>query len=63
MSLRELVTGSDVCSPGDGAGPSNALAGFANSLVGTSSKEQERLREVNTPTSLKRLPRPTGISM
>ncbi len=48
MSLRELVTGSDVCSPGDGAGPSNAMAGLANTLVGQYGKEQERLHEVGT---------------
>ena len=47
MSLRDLVTGSDSCSAGDGAGPSNAFAGLANSILGTSSKDQERLREVN----------------
>lgn len=47
MSLRDLVTGNDACTPGDGAGPSNAFAGLANTLLGTSSKEQERLREVN----------------
>ena len=46
MSLRELVTGNDVCSPGDGEGPSNAIAGLANTLVGRYGKEQERLREV-----------------
>ena len=46
MSLRDLVTGSDVCTPDDGAGPSNAFAGLANNLLGSSSKDQERLREV-----------------
>ena len=45
-SLRDLVTGSDACNPGDGAGPSNAFAGLANNILGTSSKDQERLREV-----------------
>lgn len=47
MSLRDLVTGNDACTPDDGAGPSNAFAGLANSLLGSSSqKQQERLSEV-----------------
>lgn len=47
MSLRELATASDVCTPADdGAGPSNALSSFTNTLLGRSSKAQERLREV-----------------
>ncbi|KAK9803033.1 hypothetical protein WJX72_010398 [[Myrmecia] bisecta] len=47
MSLRELVTGSDVCTPADGgAGPSNAMGSLANALVGRSSKTQEQLREL-----------------
>ena len=47
MSLRELVTGSDACTPSDGsAGPSNALSSFTNAFVGSGSKTQEQLREV-----------------
>ncbi|CAL5229175.1 g12450 [Coccomyxa viridis] len=47
MSLRELATASDVCTPADdGAGPSNALSSFTNTLLGRSSKAQERLREL-----------------
>ena len=46
MALRDFVTGSDMCTPDEGAGPSNAAATFANSLLGRSAKEQERLREV-----------------
>ncbi|CAL8464869.1 g4404 [Coccomyxa elongata] len=47
MAMREIVTGSDVCTPSDGgAGPSNALSSFTNSFLGQSSKQQERLREV-----------------
>ena len=47
MSLRELATASDVCTPADdGAGPSNALSSFTNTLLGRSTKHQERLREV-----------------
>lgn len=52
MAMRELVTGSDVCTPSDGgAGPSNALSSFTNSLLGQSSKQQERLREVRSAVS------------
>ena len=47
MALRGLVTGSDACTPGDGAGPSNALGSLADSLIGGASKQQERLREVS----------------
>ena len=46
MALRDFVTGSDMCTPDEGAGPSNAAATFANSLLGRSAKDQERLREV-----------------
>lgn len=47
MALRDFVTGSDMCTPDEGAGPSNAAATLANSLLGRSAKDQERLREVN----------------
>ena len=46
MALREFVTASDMCTPDGGAGPSNAAAGLANTLLGRSAKDQERLREV-----------------
>jgi hypothetical protein len=47
MSLRDLVTGSDMCTPsGDGAGPSNAMGALVNSLLGGAGKTQEQLREV-----------------
>ena len=46
MALRDFVTGSDMCTPDEGAGPSNAAAALANSLLGRSAKDQERLREV-----------------
>ena len=46
MSLREMVTGNDACTPEGGAGPSNAFSGLANNLLGNSSKAQERLKEV-----------------
>ncbi|MEW5303930.1 MAG: hypothetical protein WDW36_006575 [Sanguina aurantia] len=46
-SLRDLVTGSDMCTPsGDGAGPSNAVSSLVNSLLGGASKTQEQLREL-----------------
>lgn len=46
MALRDFVTGSDMCTPDEGAGPSNAAATLANTLLGRSAKDQERLREV-----------------
>ena len=47
MSLRELVTGSDACTPSEsGAGPSNALSSFTNTFLGRGTKTQEQLREV-----------------
>ena len=53
MSLRELATASDVCTPAeDGAGPSNALSSFANTLLGRSSKAQETLREASLLTRI-----------
>lgn len=47
MALRDFVTGNDMCAPDEGAGPSNAAATLANSLLGRSAKDQERLREVS----------------
>jgi hypothetical protein len=48
MSLRELVTASDICTPSDGgAGPSNALGSLADTLLGRSAKQKERLSEVS----------------
>ena len=40
------MTGSDACTADDGAGPSNAVGGFVNNLLGGASKTQEQLREV-----------------
>ncbi|GLC64505.1 hypothetical protein PLESTF_000173300 [Pleodorina starrii] len=45
-SLRDLVAGSDMCTPSDGAGPSNALGGLVNTLLGGAGKTQEQLREL-----------------
>lgn len=52
MALRDMVTGSDACTTNDGAGPSNAFAGLANTILGTSSKDQERLKEVCLSSSM-----------
>jgi hypothetical protein len=49
MALRGLVTGSDSCAPGDGgagAGPSNALGGLADAILGRPTKAHGRLQEV-----------------
>lgn len=46
MALRTLVTGSDMCTGSDGAGPSNAVGALVNQLLGTASKTQEQLRDV-----------------
>lgn len=55
MALRELITGSDICTPGDGAGPSNAAGALADTLLGRGAKNQEQLRDVrahsHAPTS------------
>ena len=47
--FRDLATGSDNCTP-DGAGPSNAVGALVNTLLGSSSKTQEQLREVRAPS-------------
>ena len=46
-SIRGLVTGSDVCTPSDGAGPSNAASSLVNTLLGGRSKQQQQLQEVS----------------
>eukprot|EP00798_Chlamydomonas_sp_ICE-L_P019848 gene19848-26543_t len=48
MSMRDIVTGSDICSAGDGAGPSNAVGTLVNSLIGGAGKVQEQLKELPT---------------
>jgi hypothetical protein len=47
MALRTLVTGSDMCTGSDGAGPSNAVGALVNQLLGGASKTQEQLRDVS----------------
>ncbi|KAK4778796.1 hypothetical protein SAY86_006324 [Trapa natans] len=53
MAMRELVTGGAACAvPGSSSSSSNPLGALANALIGSSSKTQERLKEipVATPT-------------
>jgi hypothetical protein len=49
--LRDFVTGSDMCTASDGAGPSNAVSALVNQLLGGSSKTQEQLRDVSVRTA------------
>lgn len=49
--MRDFVTGSDMCTPSDGAGPSNAVGTLVNSLLGGASKTQEQLRDVRAEGS------------
>jgi hypothetical protein len=51
MALRTLVTGSDMCTGSDGAGPSNAVGALVNQLLGGASKTQEQLRDVSGITA------------
>ncbi|KAL4445746.1 hypothetical protein ABPG77_008945 [Micractinium sp. CCAP 211/92] len=44
--LRDLVTGADGCTTGDGAGPSNAAASLADALLGRRAKQQAQLQEL-----------------
>jgi peroxin-5 len=46
MSMRDIVSGSDMCTPSDVAGPSNAMGAFVNTLLGNAGKAQEQIREV-----------------
>jgi peroxin-5 len=48
MALRDLVMGGSGCAvPGsDGSSSSNPLGGLADSILGSASKSQERLREM-----------------
>ncbi|GBF99808.1 hypothetical protein Rsub_12561 [Raphidocelis subcapitata] len=59
MALRTLVTGSDMCSGSDGAGPSNAVGALVNQLLGGAGKTQEQLRDLPmhyAPPPLQRVP-------
>ncbi|XWS11457.1 hypothetical protein CRYUN_Cryun38cG0084500 [Craigia yunnanensis] len=47
MSMRELVTGGAACAvPASSSSSSNPLGALANTLIGSSSKTQERLKEI-----------------
>ncbi|XP_044472600.1 peroxisome biogenesis protein 5 isoform X5 [Mangifera indica] len=51
MAMRELVTGGAACAAsGSSSSSSNPLGALANALIGTSSKTQERLKEIPTAT-------------
>jgi peroxin-5 len=58
VSLRDLVTGADGCTPGDGAGPSNAAGALVNAILGGRDKQQQQLHEVGAGAS--GAPRPRG---
>ncbi|XP_075477395.1 peroxisome biogenesis protein 5-like [Primulina tabacum] len=48
MAMRELVTGAAACAVPGSSSSSNPFGALANVLVGSSSKAQERLREIPT---------------
>ncbi|XP_027333558.1 peroxisome biogenesis protein 5 isoform X2 [Abrus precatorius] len=52
MAMRDLVTGSTACGDPSSSSSSSAnpLAALANALIGSSSKTQERLKEIPTST-------------
>ncbi|GAV69382.1 TPR_2 domain-containing protein/TPR_11 domain-containing protein [Cephalotus follicularis] len=54
MAMRELVTGGAACAVPGGAGSSsssNPLGALANALIGSSSKTQDRLKEIPSSTA------------
>ncbi|KAL6567660.1 Peroxisomal membrane signal receptor PTS1 [Orobanche gracilis] len=51
MSMRDLVSGGAACAVPGSTSPSNPLGALANALIGSSSKTQERLREIPTATT------------
>ncbi|CAI9760343.1 unnamed protein product [Fraxinus pennsylvanica] len=51
MAMRELVTGGAACAVPGSSGSSNPLGALTNALIGSSSKTQERLREIPTATT------------
>ncbi|KAJ7963468.1 peroxisome biogenesis protein 5 [Quillaja saponaria] len=56
MAMRELISGGAACAVPGSSSTSNPLGALANSLIGSSSKTQERLKEIptSTPTSAER---------
>ncbi|KAL6975107.1 Peroxisomal membrane signal receptor PTS1 [Sarracenia purpurea var. burkii] len=51
MAMRDLVTGGAACAVPVSSSSSNPLGAFANTLIGSSSKTQERLKEIPTSTT------------
>ncbi|GLT83786.1 hypothetical protein SLE2022_020570 [Rubroshorea leprosula] len=51
MAMRELVTGGAACAVPGSSSSSNPLGALANALVGSSSKNQETLKEIPTSTT------------
>lgn len=51
MAMRDLITGGAACAVPGSSSSSNPLGAFANALVGSSSKTQDRLREIPTSTT------------
>ncbi|KAL3643229.1 Peroxisomal membrane signal receptor PTS1 [Castilleja foliolosa] len=51
MAMRELVSGGAACAVPGSSSSSNPLGALANALVGSSSKTQERLREIPSATT------------
>ncbi|XP_074264246.1 peroxisome biogenesis protein 5 [Silene latifolia] len=51
MAMRDLVNGGAACSVPGSSSSSNPLGALANTLLGSSSKTQERLKEIPTSTS------------
>lgn len=51
MAMRELVTGGAPCAVPGSSSSSNPFGALANALIGSSSKTQERLREIPTSTT------------
>ncbi|XP_021735517.1 peroxisome biogenesis protein 5-like [Chenopodium quinoa] len=51
MAMRDLVTGGASCNDSGSSSSSNPLGSLANALIGSSSKTQERLKEIPTSTS------------
>lgn len=52
MAMRDLVTGGAACAVPGSSSASNPLGALANALIGSTSKTQERLKEIPTSTSL-----------
>ncbi|KAI5674604.1 hypothetical protein M9H77_14968 [Catharanthus roseus] len=51
MAMRELVTGGAACAVPGSSSSSNPIGALANALIGSSSKPQDRLREIPTSTT------------